>query len=119
MNKETKPQIYRTLIDAMVAACKTGQGQIGPNRARNGLWNANAKADYLQDQHAMNVLLKKLSASDRGTLAIMLAEAFSGGIFESLKVLEEFQITPFESGYEGSPYHDFIGRLDDWQWPKD
>jgi hypothetical protein len=40
------------------------------------------------------------------------------GVFETLKALEEFQIAPFESGYEGSPFNDFIGRLDDWQWPE-
>jgi hypothetical protein len=41
------------------------------------------------------------------------------GVFETLKALEEFQIAPFVDGYEGSPYHDFIGRLDGWEWPTD
>lgn len=41
------------------------------------------------------------------------------GVFETLKVLEQAQIPPFENGYEGSPYEDFTGRLvlDDWPWP--
>jgi hypothetical protein len=51
----------------------------------------------------------------------MLAHAFECGVFESLKALEEFEIEPFIDGYEGSPYHDFIGRVDpdQWEWPNE
>ena len=49
----------------------------------------------------------------------MLEEQVEVGIFEALKVLEEFEVAPFEEGYEGSPYNDFIGRLaGDWEWPE-
>jgi hypothetical protein len=48
----------------------------------------------------------------------MLAHEFAGGVFETLKALEAFDIAPFREGYEGSPYHDFIGRLADWEWPE-
>lgn len=44
---------------------------------------------------------------------------FLGGVFETLKALEEFSIEPFVEGYEVSPYHDFIGRLGQWQLPVD
>ena len=40
------------------------------------------------------------------------------GVFETLKVLEQYQIEPFKDGYEGSPFNDFIGRLADWNWPE-
>ena len=48
----------------------------------------------------------------------MLAHEVEVGMFETLKALEQFQIEPFKDGYEGSPYNDFIGRLDDWGWPE-
>jgi hypothetical protein len=48
----------------------------------------------------------------------VLFTAETTGPGRPLKALEEFQIAPFESGYEGSPFNDFIGRLDDWQWPE-
>jgi hypothetical protein len=34
-----------------------------------------------------------------------------------LKVLQANRVTPFESGYEGGPAEDFIGRLGGWDWP--
>jgi hypothetical protein len=27
-------------------------------------------------------------------------------------------LLPFDKAYEGTPFHDFVGRLDDWEWPK-
>ena len=112
-----KSETYRQAIDRLVAECRNGQGQIGPNRARKGLWNENARSDYLFDQHQINELLNSLSESQRDVLAGMLEDQFSGGVFQTLKVLEELRVEPFLDGYEGSPYHDFIGRLEDWEWP--
>ena len=37
---------------------------------------------------------------------------------EALKVLERFQVPPFEDGYEGSPHEDFTGRMANWNWPE-
>jgi hypothetical protein len=34
------------------------------------------------------------------------------GVFETLMALEQSEVKPFESGYEGSPHNDFEGRLD-------
>ena len=114
-----KPAEYRAFIDEMVEVCRDGQGQIGARRAREGLWNENATADFLPDQHAVNLLLRRLDSSEREVLARLLASEVVTGVFETIKALEEFQIAPFVDGYEGSPYHDFIGRLDGWEWPTD
>jgi hypothetical protein len=116
-----KPQLYRDFIDRMVDECQKGQGAIGPTRARSGVWNRNATTDFLEDQFQINQLLASLNDAQREVIACMLAEAFVGGVFETLKALEEFEIEPFLDGYEGSPYHDFIGRIaaDQWQWPDD
>ena len=117
MSTPQKPQAYRAVIDELVQVCKHGQGQIGSRRVRAGVWNANATPDFIPDQHAINLLLKRLSAEDREIIAGMLAHAVETGMFETLKALEEFEIEPFKDGYEGSPYNDFIGRLADWSWP--
>src|SRR5262245_30954244 len=109
------PKTYRDVIDELVAMCNDGQGQIGPRRARNGVWNQNATADFLPDQHEINDLLSRMPAADREVLARMLAGEVVTGVFETLKVLEQFQVPPFEVGYEGSPFEDFIGRLHGWK----
>jgi len=49
-------------------------------------------------------------------LAQRLAKEVELGVFEILKALERFKVEPFESGYEGSPHNDFVGRLDGWEW---
>ena len=117
MNTDPKPPVYRKVIDGMVYACKHGQGQIGPRRAKAGVWNQNATENFIPEQHKINLLLFRLSADERRIVADMLEEAFSGGVFEALKVLEQFEIEPFRDGYEGSSYHDYVGRLDGWEWP--
>jgi hypothetical protein len=118
MSTKQKPAIYKEMIDALVKTCKDGQGQIGSKRARRGTWNQNATAEFIPDQHQINLLLKRLSPTDREIFAQVLAQQVVTGVFETLKVLEQFQIEPFKDGYEGSPYNDFIGRLADWEWPK-
>ena len=114
-----KSKAYREVIDELVDMCHNGQGQIGARRARDGVWNQNATTDFLSDQHEINDLLSRMSAADREVLAKMLAWEVVTGVFETLKVLEQFQVPPFEDGYEGSPLHDFIGRLGDWEWPRE
>lgn len=113
-----KSELYRTLIDRFVDICRNGQGCIGPDRARKGVWNPYADENS-PDQLAFNQLLSRMSAPDREVLALLLSQQVETGVFETLKILEEFQISPFENGYEGSPYADFIGRLTDWEWPKE
>lgn len=120
--QDHKPKIYRDFIDQMVYACNEGAGQLGASRIMNGVWNRN-KPEHLDDfQNGLNNLLKRLEVQDRTLLAKLLAQTFSDGVFETIKVLEEFEIEPFETGYEGSPFNDFIGRLindeDPWEWPE-
>jgi hypothetical protein len=67
-------------------------------------------------QHDVNVLLAGLSDSGREVLAEMLGEAFRGGVREALVILLAAGVPPFQDGYEGSPYHDFAGRLEGWSW---
>ncbi len=45
--------------------------------------------------------------------------AFVSGVHTALRVLHEAGLPPFEDGYEGTPFHDFVGRLQGWQWPPD
>ncbi len=50
----------------------------------------------------------------------MLVHQVELGMFETLKVLEEHEVPPFMDGYEGSPFHDFVGRVaGDWDWPEE
>lgn len=118
MTLPKKPQLYRDAIDALVTVCKHGQGQIGSERVRAGLWNANATADFIPEQHKINLLLARLPSEDREILAKLLAEAVQTGVFETLKVVgEQFHVAPFHDGYEGAAFNDFIGRMQGWQWP--
>jgi hypothetical protein len=112
---------YRDVVDRLVRSCRQGQGQIAANRVRSGVWNPNADTmrDDMPDQAAMNALLRRLEADDREVLAQFLAQQFVGGVHETLVVLHEAGIAPFDDGYEGTPFHDFVGRLDDWPWPDD
>lgn len=120
MSGPKKPQKYRDIIDALVDVCQEGEGQIAAERVREGVWHKwpNAENESLREEHEINLLLKRLSAKDRKILAKMLEQEVVTGVFETLKTLEEFEVPPFEDGYEGSPYNDFIGRLDDWKWPR-
>ncbi len=118
MSAPQKPRIYRELIDALVKVCKNGQGQIGARRARDAVWNRNATREFIPEQHEINLLLERMSPSDREILAAMLAQEVVTGVFETLKVLEQYEIEPFKDGYEGSPFNDFVGRLADWKWPE-
>lgn len=108
---------YKRMIDSLVDVCNKGQGQVGANRVRRGVWNPNANQNFLSDQHAINELLSRMSEEDRDVIARMLTHQVEVGVFETLKVLEQNNIAPFQEAFEGSPYHDFMGRLTDWQWP--
>lgn len=118
MSTQRKPQNYRKMIDELVRMCQDGQGQIGARRIREGVWDSNANQDLNPEQHQINLLLKRLSSSDRELIAGILAQEVVTGVFETLKVLEQKGIEPFQDGYEGSPYNDFVGRLNDWNWPE-
>ena len=109
---------YRALIDELVQQCREGQGAIGGRRARSGVWNPHITAESAPDQRRFNLLLARLNAEDRETLGQMLSESFTGGVHTALVALHEAEIPPFDDGYEGTPFHDFVGRLTGWAWPK-
>lgn len=111
-------QQYRDVIDRLVRDCRSGQGTIGASRAREGVWNVNATPEILPEQHQINELLARLSEQDRETVAGMLSSEFVSGVHATLVALHEAGIPPFDDGYEGAPFHDFVGRLDDWSWPE-
>ena len=49
----------------------------------------------------------------------MLIQTYEGGVHDTLRVLHDHELPPFEDGCEGAPYHDFMGRLrTDWDWPR-
>jgi hypothetical protein len=117
---DTRSQ-YRQVIDELVRTCREGQGQIASRRIRKGIWNPNDEEVLMEfpEQIAMNSLLMRLDAEDRELLARFFAEQFVGGVHESLAVIHAAQIASFNDGYEGTPYNDFVGRLEGWPWPQD
>jgi hypothetical protein len=110
---------YRRLIDQLVHSCQDGQGQIGPDRARRGTWNREASGQPgMRDQQLVNDILSRMSPAERDVLAGMLFDAFVSGVHEALVVLHEHRVPPFEDGVEGAPFHDLVGRLQGWSWPR-
>jgi len=66
MNEQQKPRLYREIIDELVRMCRSGQGQIGARRAREGIWNRNATQDFIPEQHQINLLLQRISPAETG-----------------------------------------------------
>jgi len=111
---------YRALIDALVNECRSGQGTVLPGWVRRGIGNeyADDHPEEMPDEHRMNVLLGRLSSEDREVVARMLELSYQGAVHDTLRVLHEREVQPFDDGYEGTPFHDFMGRLmTDWEWP--
>jgi hypothetical protein len=52
-------------------------------------------------------------------LAAMLTQEFESAVHETLVVLHEQRVLPFDDGYERCPVPRFVGRLADWEWPDD
>ena len=69
MHSDNPDETYRMVIDRLAHSCRDGQGHIGARRARNGVWNENATADYIPEQHEVNILLARMSREDREILA--------------------------------------------------
>lgn len=111
---------YRALIDELVGECRDGQGTVLPGWVRRGFWNEYAE-DHpaeMPEEHRMNRLLARLSTDDRELVARMLELAYEGAVHDTLRVLHDREVSPFDDGYEGSPFNDFMGRLmTDWEWP--
>ncbi len=66
----------------------------------------------------MNAVLAHLGDADRAVIARMMELSYEGGVHDTLRVLHDNNVPPFEDGYEGTPFNDFMGRLKtDWDWP--
>jgi hypothetical protein len=116
MNSQ-ESETYRSLIDALVRDCLHGQGQIGRERARSGVWNAEATIGWGDHQGEFNSLLASLDDVRREVLGRMLVGEFVRGVHQTLVTLHAAEVKPFDDGYEGSPFNDFTGRLEGWPWP--
>jgi hypothetical protein len=110
-------QAYRDLIDELVRECRSGQGDIAPSAVREGPEKPVLPEDTVPWQWRTYRVAAKLTADEREDLAMLLAQQFRSGVHAALVTLHEAQISPFEDGYEGTPFHDFVGGLDDWEWP--
>ena len=49
----------------------------------------------------------------------MLEDQFVAGVHDTLRVLHDLEVVPFDDAYEGTPYHDFVGRVTGWDWPEE
>ena len=111
---------YRAVIDELVRECREGQGAIHPRRVRSGLFHQYAldHPEEMPEESRINGLLARMEPDDRELVAGLLETAFVDGVHATLAVLHWNEIPPFGDGYEGTPLHDFIGRLNlDWDWP--
>jgi hypothetical protein len=108
---------YRQLVEELVHQTREGQGTIGSNRARSGIWNASATPDSAPEQYNYNTFLARLTEYDREIMAQMLAHEFVRGVHTVLGTLHTAGIEPFEKGVQGSPAADYMGRLSGWRWP--
>ncbi|HWX92248.1 MAG TPA: DUF6547 family protein [Terriglobales bacterium] len=84
----------------------------------------------LSDDRVFNPFIKSLSTGQRQMLAQMLHAERVAAIHDALAVLTwwvlargvglTFRGEPMPVELSGAGLHgDYIGRLDDWQWPKD
>ena len=110
-------QAYRDLIDALVEQCRSGQGDIWPKAARAEPHEPDLPPDDRPWHWRLYRVASKLTPEEREDLAMLLAQQFRSGVHAALVALHEAEIPPFEDGYEGTPFHDFVGRLDGWEWP--
>jgi hypothetical protein len=106
---------YRQIMDELVRQTREGQGTVGAKRARSGVWNANATPQ--SEQYHYNLLLGGLTPQGREIFAEMLAHEFVRGVHTALSTLHSSRVEPFEEGYQGTPAHDYMGRLGGWPWP--
>jgi hypothetical protein len=109
---------YRLLIDALVDECRNGQ--VLPGWVRRGVWNRYAEdhPEEMPEEHRMNILLARLDDADRDALAFMIEKSYEGAVHNTLGLLHDSAVPPFDAAYEGTPAHDFMGRLmTDWEWP--
>lgn len=87
---------YRSLVDELVESCRF---HVRPADAAD--------------------LLARLSPADRETLVELLSHAFVSGVHETLRVLHDAEVEPFDHAEEGTPFMDLMGRLQGLEWPEE
>jgi hypothetical protein len=113
---------YKQIIDQLVTETSHGVREKAVVRE-------NAFPD-LSDDRVFNPFIKSLSTGQREMLAQMLHAERVAAIHDALAVLTwwvlargvglTFRGEPMPVELSGAGLHgDYIGRLDDWQWPKD
>jgi hypothetical protein len=118
----TPVEAYKAIIDQLVEETTPG---VSERLLRESGVYSKAPGDV-----AANEFVKSLTVEQRLLLADMLHRERMGAIGGTLAVLTWWllcrdvgltfrgQPMPFELSGEGL-HGDYIGRLDDWQWPKD
>ena len=85
---------YRALVDELVESCRFHVRPV-----------------------AANELLDHLSPADGEALVELLSHAFVSGVHETLRVLHDAEVEPFDHAEEGTPFMDLMGRLQGLEWP--
>ena len=98
---------YRAIIDDLVTECLSGQGQVVRHHVQFPP-HPDPAGDALAD----------LDDSTRAAVVKAVADAFVAGVHTALVALDARQVSPFDQAYEGTAFHDFMGRLDGWDWPE-
>jgi hypothetical protein len=120
MPEDEQRGTYQAVIDAMVDECRHGQGQVLPGWVRRGVWSQHAldHPGEMPAEQVMNNVLADLDDEQRDVIATMLVLAYEGAMHDALHVLHDHEVPPFDDGYEGAAFNDFMGRLrTDWAWP--
>ena len=113
---------YKQIIDQLVTETSYGVREKAVLRE--------AAFPDLSDDRAFNPFIKSLSTGQRQMLAQMPHAERVAAIHDALAVLTwwvlargvglTFRGEPMPVELSGAGLHgDYIGRLDDWQWPKD
>lgn len=126
-------QLYREIIDRLVDSCLRGQGQLARRKVLEGVWHRYVEdlagpdtPDWMRESEealaaqmrTVNEVLAQFDQRAREVVAWLLDQQYVAGVHDTLVQLYEAEIAPFDKGY-WDPFHDFVGRLDDWEWPLD
>jgi hypothetical protein len=113
MERTTRPAVYREVVDELVRRTRHGW-KLPPEPSFEDYFAA-----FMPDRQAVESFKARLSPADADLLYVMLANSYYGGFHDTLVVLYEHAVAPFDDGYEGDPFHDYVGRLTgDWSWPE-
>lgn len=124
MNGERQPShaidAYKEIIDQLVT--ETSHGVSERLVSEIGIFS---KAP---DQQKFNSFVQSLSIEQRTTLAEMLHRERTSAIHDVLAVFTwwatardlafQYRSESMPIGFEGGLHLDYVGRLNDWQWPK-